>query len=240
MVGVLIDLALNVLVAGAMRVLGGSADSMAKWMSAATTAIQNIYHAGALLAWVAEYNKQAVQNSGGSWSSAGWHIRNAFVNVDRSLNHIVDVIIPMTAHKAAGYVGSHGLHALNQRVDALQKYLQGQIDRNARSVKAAIDWENGVWRNYGDAWQFAKDLKPPWQSAYRPNLDQLIRWIQHPGDWTDWLAGPMAGSLLNWLSDPNHLATADNWTLLIVNRADDVSANVQKAALAILQETAIA
>ena len=122
---------------------------------------------------------------------------------------LVDTIIPHSLSWAIGYVWSHGITPLGQRVEALEDTMLVVLARldvlESWRVKF-VDPNLTRWIGWHE-----------WFSGWPQNvLFTWHDWFEHPAHFGQWAAAPVVGPLVAYLADREHKETRDNLTEIVL------------------------
>ena len=133
--------------------------------------------------------------------------------------HTYTVVIPHSMSWLAGYIVSHFITPLEERVGKLESSVaflmgwRGQIDSWRRNF---VDPNVEKWVGFRE-----------WFDAWPQGI--LFRWkdyFDNPVHFADWATAPLVGPIVAYIADPAHKQTRDNLTLILSGALRDDSQRV--------------
>lgn len=150
-------------------------------------------------------------------------------DINDMVRHTYNVVIPHTVKYLYGYIESHDLVPLRERMADAEAWIRfllgwrGQIDNWRRNW---VDPNIADWRGFHT-----------WFNGWPRGI--LFRWqdyFAHPSHFADWATPYLVQPIVNYLADHSHWRVRDELTQTIVDATPDVWRHVEEAALAILNE----
>ena len=133
--------------------------------------------------------------------------------------HTYTVVIPHSMSWLAGYIVSHFISPLEERVGKLESSVaflmgwRGQIDSWRRNF---VDPNVEKWVGFRE-----------WFDSWPQGI--LFRWkdyFDNPSHFADWATAPLVGPIVAYIADPAHKQTRDNLTLILSGALRDDSQRV--------------
>lgn len=131
-------------------------------------------------------------------------------NVKDIVHHTYDVVIPHSLSWLAGYIVSHFITPIHER-----------LDKDESNIRFLLGWRAQIvaWRNEFvdpniELWVGFRKFFDGWPQGV------LFRWhdyFEHPGNFADWAAPPLIGPLVSYLAAPEHKTTRDALASIMVN-----------------------
>lgn len=145
-------------------------------------------------------------------------------NVKDITEHTYTIVIPHSLSWLAGYIVSHFISPLEDRVGKLES-----------SVAFLLGWRNQIddWRHlfvdpHLEQWIGFKQFFDGWPQGV------LFRWhdyFDNPGHFAEWATPPLVGPIVAYLGQPAHETSRDNLSRIMVDAWTEVPNDIWESIL---------
>jgi hypothetical protein len=118
------------------------------------------------------------------------------------------VVIPHSMSWLSGYIVSHFVAPLQERVGRLESEV-ANLTRNVDILRA---WRTNFVDPNVELWVGFRQFFDGWPQSI---LFMWHDWLENPSKFADWATAPLTGPLVAYLAAPEHKQTRDNLTQVI-------------------------